>query len=154
MKYQIKPKFTKAVAALFPNVDKVDYFYNNSEIYNKLIDLDVLDEFSQQIWEPPTYGANPPPIKIQLMLTLNSWADFYNEIDGYKPDYNDTESTKFGLAIEEEHDEDEDTYEQRVVVAQEQLIHYLLFDACVNSEARAQEMLNAFAGMLEEHLSL
>lgn len=112
-------------------------FDSETEVYKMLREAGVLDLWCEEIsqWDDPLWDAKLVTLtdKPLLLIRMQSWADFYNKIDNFAPNW-ESEDCKFGIIIEN----------IAFRVSMSQLDNPFLFQISVNSSHRAKEMLEFF----------
>lgn len=120
-------------------------FEEDSNIHRDLMVHNVLDYFCEElpqeveVWKEPEFylsvGATQTTyIKSKLLVRMQSWADYHNNLDGFVADWSDRSRYKWGVKIE---------YRELTKQAFSQS-NLFLFQISVSSEDRAKQMLDYF----------
>jgi len=115
-KFKVKPEYLKYYCALVGETyNSAEYrvmfaeFTENGECYRILKDAGVLELWCEEVWdwkEPEFHIAylnvqDGTLNKARLLIRMQSWADFYNKVDGFVPDFGDGDQDKYGIELQD-----------------------------------------------------
>jgi hypothetical protein len=78
--------------------------------------------------------------KIGTLLRMEAWAKHYNEVDGFVADWSNSKQWKYGFTF----------YENELSIHLSTESNHFIFQICVASEKRAEQMLEKFRTDLEK----
>jgi hypothetical protein len=162
-RYKVKPQYLKYAAKLLGeeyNTSKslmVGYeFTRGGEDFRTLHAAGVLDLWCEEVeeevkeeWRCPNFTLaghidNAIWKKAKLMIRMQSWADFHNNMDGFVPDWCNTDTqTRWGIILD-----------RKRFKADWHPYNYLLFQICVGSQVRSKQMLDYFEAEIQELINL
>jgi hypothetical protein len=153
-KYKVKDKYKEAANDLLDGFlsENGMEFLEGSAPYAALKRLQVLDEFCEVVkeeWRCPNFTLaghidNAIWKKAKLMIRMQSWADFHNNMDGFVPDWCNTDTqTRWGIILD-----------RKRFKADWHPYNYLLFQICVGSQVRSKQMLDYFEAEIQELINL
>ena len=147
--YKVKPSYETTVRKLSGHQLRSEsiVFVEGSNLHNELLLYNVLDLFCEEVpkeaeqWVEPQFWRKTKELPLQglygkahLLIRMQSWADYHNNLDRFVADWSNNMQKKYGVVIED-----------RITSIQpRQTYNGYLFQICVGTESRAAIMHGYF----------
>lgn len=153
-KYKVKDKYKEAANELLDGFlyENGIEFLEGSAPFAALKRLQVLDEFCEEVkedWRCPNFTLaghidNCIWKKAKLMIRMQSWADFHNNLDGFVADWKYGYQQKWGIRL----------IKDVPVISYNGGNNELLFQISLGSKERAEQMNEYFKAEIQELIQL
>jgi len=144
-KFRVKPDYVSAFIKIIDNpfLGFTLEFFEGREIHRILVSYNILDLFCEELppqieeWKDPLFRSDMQmqiTDKAELLIRMQSWADYHNKIDGFTPSWDAPDYQNHGIIVE--------NWSARC--SYNHFANIFLFQITVNSKERAEQMLKYF----------